>query len=175
MAEKIEKNAEKQEKAPVNPEIEKQLADYKDSLQRLQAEFENYKKRVDKEKAQLRHFAFAEMARTFLPVLDSFELALKSINCCKIPEADSKIVKGMEILYGQFYGVLESGGLRPIKALGEKLDPYRHEVLLQEDTDDEKKDCIVVEEFQKGYMFNDIIIRCSKVKVLKFVGKGEKK
>ena len=155
--------------------VAKQLSDYKDSLQRLQAEFENYKKRVDKEKAQFRQFAAAEVVKSFLPVLDSFELALKSISSIgnsggkENGAAENKIVKGMELIYGHFYSALESQGLRPIKAVGEKLDPYRHEVLMQEQTADAKKDCTVAEEFQKGYLLNDVVLRYSKVKVLKFV------
>src|SRR3989338_9006042 len=104
--------------------LSKQLNDYKDSLQRLQAEFENYKKRVDKEKVQFRQFAAAEVVKSFLPVLDSFELALKSVNAGGRGN-NEKVIKGMELLYAQFYSALESLGLRPVKALGEKLDPYR--------------------------------------------------
>jgi len=182
----MDKNDEKKEEVttqPVQPataaaakqsshaQLEKQLADYKDSLQRLQAEFENYKKRVDREKLQSKEFAAAEVARAFLPVLDSFELALKSVNSCKKEAADDKVAKGLEMIYGQFYSALESKGLRSIKAIGEKLDPYRHEVLLQEETTDEKMNGIVVEEFQKGYMLNDIVLRYSKVKVLKLAKK----
>ena len=149
-------------------DMAKKLNDYKDSLQRLQAEFENYKKRVDKEKAQFRQFAAAEVVKSFLPVLDSFELALKSITGSSAAAADTKVVKGLELIYGQFYSALESQGLRPIKAVGERLDPYRHEVLMQEATADAKKDGIVAEEFQKGYMLHDVVLRYSKVKVLKF-------
>lgn len=171
--------------------LSKQLDEYKESLQRLQAEFENYKKRVEKEKLQFRQFAAAEVVKSFLPVLDSFELALKSISggngkesgkiaaaaanpalaglhSRQLPTcADEKVVRGLELIYGQFYSALESHGLRPVKATGEKFDPYRHEVLMQEETSDSSRDGIVVEEFQKGYMLNDIVLRYSKVKVLK--------
>ena len=96
-------------------------------------------------------------------MLDSFELAVKSI-----VGNNDKLVKGIEMIYGQFYSVLESQGLRPIKAVGERLDPYKHEVLMQELVTDAKKDGVVAEEFQKGYMLHDIVLRYSKVKVLKF-------
>ncbi|MBI2550241.1 nucleotide exchange factor GrpE [Candidatus Woesearchaeota archaeon] len=167
---KIDKNA---------PEMEKQLADYKDSLQRLQAEFENYKKRVEKEKIQFRQYAAAEFVKNLLPVLDSFELALKSIangsNNGKIitVAADDKIARGLELIYGQFYSVLEAQGLVPIKVVGEKFDPYKHEVLMQEETADETKDGKVIEEFQRGYMFNGAVLRYSKVKVLKFISNDD--
>lgn len=176
----MEKPAEKQKLAgaeqekpavvvtKTSPGMEKQLVDYKDSLQRLQAEFENYKKRVEKENIQFKQYAAAEFVKNLLPVLDSFELALKSINST-VAAANEKIAKGMEMIYGQFYSALESQGLRPIKALGVRLDPYRHEVLMQGATDDDKKDGMIVEEFQRGYMFNDAVLRYSKVKVLKFV------
>ena len=158
-------------------DFEKQLVDYKDSLQRLQAEFENYKKRVEKENLQFRQYAAAEVIKNFLPVLDSFELALKSISSNGKEDEKSassaKLVKGFEMIYGQFYSVLEAQGLKPIKALGERLDPYRHEVLMQGTTDDEKKDGMIVEEFQRGYMFNAAVLRYSKVKVLKFVSNGD--
>ncbi|MBI2142854.1 nucleotide exchange factor GrpE [Candidatus Woesearchaeota archaeon] len=154
--------------------LSKQLDDYKESLQRLQAEFENYKKRVEKEKLQFRQFAAAEIVKSFLPVLDSFELALKSVNAGGSGN-DEKVIKGLELLYAQFYSALESQGLRPIKAVGEKLDPYRHEVLMQEATSDSGKDGVVVEEFQKGYALNGVILRYSKVKVLKFAGINDDK
>lgn len=163
---------EPQQKLNEKDALAKQLGDYKDSLQRLQAEFENYKKRVEKEKIQFRQFAAAEAVKSFLPVLDSFELALKSIGSGS--GNNEKVIKGLELLYAQFYSALELQGLRPIKALGEKLDPYRHEVLMQEETTEEKKDGLVAEEFQKGYMLSDLVLRCSKVKVLKFAKINEK-
>src|SRR3989338_4613020 len=110
--------------------VAKQLNDYKDSLQRLQAEFENYKKRVDKEKVQFLQFAAAEAVKSLLPVLDSFELALKAMSRnnsgnkgtaaplstlssgekTAVTAADDKLVKGMEMIYGQFYSALEAHG-----------------------------------------------------------------
>lgn len=153
-------------KTPDN-DAESKVAEYKDSLLRLQAEFENFKKRIDREKVQFRQFAAAEAVKSLLPVLDSFELALKSI------KGDDKISKGLEMIYGQFYSALESQGLRPIKAMGGRFDPYRHEVLLQDETDDERKDRVIVEEFQKGYIFNDAVLRCSKVRILRFAKKED--
>ena len=166
---KPKKDAELQNKA--GPEVavanspEKQLAEFKDALQRLQADFENYKKRVEKEKAQSKLYCLAEVVKSFLPVLDSFELALKAV--AGNEGSDAKLVRGMELLYGQFYSVLESHGLRPIRSVGEKFDPYRHEVLMQEETTDHKKDGVVAEEFQRGYLLQDSIIRYGKVKVFK--------
>ncbi|MBI2664344.1 nucleotide exchange factor GrpE [Candidatus Woesearchaeota archaeon] len=129
--------------------------EYRDTLQRLQAEFENFKKRIEKENEAFRKHAAAEVVKKLLPILDSFEQALKNT-------ADSeKFVKGTELVYAQLYSALEDMGLKKIDALGKPCDPYRHEVLLQEDSD---KDGIVLEELQAGYMLNDDVLRCSKVK-----------
>ena len=140
--------------------------DYKEMLQRLQAEFENYKKRADKEATGIRKYANAELVKAFLPILDSFEIAFKNTK-----ETD-KFVKGIEMIYAQFYSILEDQGLRPIECAGKPCDPYYHDVLLQEASD---KDGMVLEELQKGYMLNDIVLRHSKVKVGKKKESGEDK
>lgn len=129
------------------------------TLQRLQAEFENYKKRVEKEHAQYKTYAAKDIIASLLPVLDSFELALK--HC----QEKGTFVDGMKLVYGQLYSILEHAGLRAIEAVGKRFDPYYHEVLMQEPTQsDEGK---ILEEFQKGYMFKDMVIRHAKVKVAK--------
>ena len=128
-----------------------------DTLKRLQAEFENYKKWNAKEKAEFAKYAHADVIAQMLPVLDSFEIALKNTN------DKDKFIEGMKIVYAQFRSMLEAEGLRPIKATGEKFDPYRHEVLMKEESD--KPEETILEEFQKGYMLNDKVLRHSKVKV----------
>ena len=128
-----------------------------DTLKRLQAEFENFKKRIDKEKIEFVKYAHADVIAQMLPVLDSFEIALKNTN------DKEKFVEGIKIIYAQIYSVLESEGLKPIKATGEKFDPYKHEVLMKEESD--KPEDTILEEFQKGYMLNDRVLRHSKVKV----------
>ncbi len=133
------------------------IAELTDTLQRLQAEFENYKKRFEKERQEFMKYANAELISELLPLLDSFELALKNA-------ADNeKFIKGIEMIFAQFYSALEKKGLRPISALGQKFDPYKHEVLLREKS--EKDDDIVLQELQKGYMLNDKVLRHTKVKV----------
>jgi molecular chaperone GrpE len=139
------------------------IAELTDTLQRLQAEFENYKKRVEKEKEQFAKYCSHRLVSSLLPLLDSFELAIKNGNGLS-PGGHEKFRKGVEMIYAQFYSLLEAEGLRPIGALGKKFDPYRHEVLMQQETD-ESRDGIVLEEFQKGYMLNDMVLRHSKVKI----------
>ncbi|MCH8328905.1 MAG: nucleotide exchange factor GrpE [Nanoarchaeota archaeon] len=144
----------KVEKKPTEKEI---IAELTDTLQRTQAEFENYKKRVDKEKGEFVKYAKAELIQKILPTLDTFEIALKSIS------DKEKFVKGMEMIYAQLFSTLEAEGLKPIESLGKKFDPYLHEVMLKEKSD--KDDGMVLEELQKGYMLNDKVLRHSKVKV----------
>ena len=135
----------------------KTIDELTDTLKRLQAEFENYKKWNVKEKTEFVKYANADVITQLLPVLDSFEIALKNT-------ADKdKFIEGMKIIYAQFHSILESEGLKQIKSVGEKFDPYKHEVLMKEESD--KPEETVLEEFQKGYMLNDKVLRHSKVKI----------
>tara|TARA_Y100000310_G_C20689109_1_gene821013 strand:+ start:1033 stop:1548 length:516 start_codon:yes stop_codon:yes gene_type:complete len=151
----------KKEKKKSDKEI---IADLTDSLQRLQAEFENYKKRADKEKEEFVKYAKADIINKLLPSLDTFEIALQST---KDPE---KFTKGMEMVYAQILSTFEDEGLRPIQALGQKFDHNYHEVMLKQESD--KEEGTILEELQKGYMFDDRVLRHSKVKITE---KKEKK
>lgn len=128
-------------------------------VKKVQADFENFKKQQEKEKAEFYKYASCELIKKFLPILDSFQLALKNNNN---PE---EFKKGVELIYSQFWQILESEGVKPIKALGKQLDPFCHEVLLQEKSD--KPENTVIEELQKGYMFKDAVLRPAKVKIAK--------
>ncbi len=139
-----------------NEEKQKNI-DLTDSLKRSQAEFENYKKWNAKEKNEFASYAHADMISKILPVLDSFEIALKNTN------EKERFIEGMKMIYAQLHSALEAQGLSHIKSEGEKFDPYRHEVLMKEDS--EKPEGTILEEFQKGYMLNDKVLRFSKVKV----------
>ena len=143
------------------------IEDLTDSLQRLQAEFENYRKRIEKEKEEFVKYAKAELMQKLLPTIDTFEIALKSA------KDSEKFVKGMEMVYAQLVSTLQSEGLKPIEAAGKKFDPYLHEVMLKEKSD--KDDDIVLEELQKGYMLNDKVLRHSKVKISEKAEKEEAK
>ena len=128
-----------------------------DTLKRLQAEFENFSKRTEKEKTEFVKYAHADIVTSILPVLDSFELALRNSG------DHEKFVQGIKMIYAQLYSLLESEGLKPISAEGQQFDPYRHEVLMKGESD--KSEGTILEEFQKGYMLNDRVIRHSKVKI----------
>ena len=152
--EKKQKTESKKEKKPTDKEV---IAELTETLQRTQAEFENYKKRVDKDKAEFVKYAKAEIIQKILPTLDTFEIALRSTS------DKEKFVKGIEMVYAQLFSILEAEGLKKIEADGKKFDPYLHEVMLKEKSD--KEDGIVLEELQKGYMLNDKVLRHTKIKV----------
>jgi len=162
-----EKKDSNKEKLKDNRAIDKEkIEDLTETLQRLQAEFENYKKRIEKEKAEFVKYAKAELIQGLLSTIDTFEIALKST------KDNEKFVKGMEMVYAQFVSTLQSEGLKPIEAIGKKFNPYLHEVMLKEKSD--KDEGIVLEELQRGYMLNDGVLRHSKVKISERAEKGEK-
>ena len=146
-------------------EKEKKIEELTDTLQRLQAEFENYKKYVEKSKSDFQKFTKADMIEKLLPTLDSFEMALKNT------ENQEKFIKGIELIFSQLYQLLENLGLRPIECIGKAFDPYKHEVLLTQESD--KEEGLILEELQKGYMLGDKVLRHSKVKVAKKRSKNE--
>jgi molecular chaperone GrpE len=90
----------------------------------------------------------------------------RGLENAKKAENKDKLIEGMELIYKQFKNVLEKNGLTPIKALGEKFDPYKHEAMMQTITD-EYEDGTILEEFARGYMLNSKVIRYSKVRVSK--------
>ena len=142
------------------------LKDLKDTLQRVQADFENYRKRMEKEKAEFVKFASSGIISEILPVLDNFEVALKNAG------NSHDFIKGIEMIYAQLFGVLEKQGLKSIDSEGKKFNPYVHEALMQEESG--KEEGMIIEEFQKGYLLNGCVLRHSKVKVSKGIKKGKK-
>jgi len=153
----MKKDKPKQSEPKHDPK-DKKIAELTDTLQRLQAEFENYKKFVEKSQSEFRKYAHADLINQLLPILDSFELALKNT------KDNEKLCKGVELIYSQFHSILEKQGLKKIAAKG-KLDPHLHEVLLKEESD--KEEDTIIEELQKGYMLGEKVLRHSKVKVSK--------
>ncbi|MBU1975350.1 MAG: nucleotide exchange factor GrpE [Nanoarchaeota archaeon] len=151
------KQEEKTKKTRVaKKDNEKEL---QDNLQRLQAEFENYKKRVAKESQEIYSHANENLIKELLGVLDNFELALGKEN------DQGGFYKGVELIYGNLYSSLEKFGLKRIQARGQAFDPRLHEALLTEESDKEAD--TVLEELQTGYVLNDKVLRHTKVKVSK--------
>ena len=146
--------------AEANAKAEANLAGW----QRAQADFINYKRRSEQERAEMAQFANSVIMLSLLPILDDFERAFVSI-----PPRLEKMswVDGIKLVERKLWANLEAQGLTPIKALGQSFDPNLHEAVRQ----DKGKEGIVIEELQKGYTLYDRIIRPSKV----VVGNGEKK
>jgi len=143
-------------------EERKKAEDYLANWQRAQADFINYKRRTELERQDFNRFANANLILSLLPALDDLERALSSIP----PKlAKHSWVDGIRLVERKFKSSLETQGLTPIKALGEPFDPNFHEALRQ----DKGKEGIIVEEFQKGYMLGDRVLRPAKV----VVGNGE--
>lgn len=143
--------------------VKKQLAEEKDRCLRLNAEFDNLRKRNIKERDEFVKYANEKLIQEFIDVFESLE---RGIENAKKADNTDKLVEGMELVYKKFKAVLEKNGLVPIKALGEKFDHSRHEAMMQTLTDDQAED-IILEEFAKGYMLNGKVIRYSKVRVSK--------
>ena len=136
-------------------------SEYLDHLQRLQAEFDNYKKRVDREKAELIEYASAELVSELIDIMENLERGVAS---AKGSDDIDSIVKGMEMVSTRLKDILGSRGLKPIEAVGKKFDPHYHEAMMMTPTDEYPYNT-VIEEFQQGYMIKDKVIRYSKVRV----------
>ncbi len=151
-----EKGPEKEVEA-----VKRQLEEEKERCLRLSAEFENQRKRTQKEKEEFVKYANEKLILELIDIMESFERGLEN---AKESEDKDKLIQGMELIYRQLKNVLEKNGLVPIKALGEKFDPYKHEAMMQTPSDDEEEGTIL-EEFSRGYMLNNKVIRYSKVRV----------
>ncbi len=130
-----------------------------DRLARLQAEFENTRKRTTREQQEFREYALADAVKALLPVLDSFERALQAVS-----EEKSEFRSGVELIYKQLQDTLGKLGLRPIPAKGEPFDPHLHQAIEMVETSD-AKDHHVLEELQRGYKLKDRLLRPAMVKV----------
>lgn len=139
------------------PEAKTELQELTELLQRVQANFENYRKQSEKRFEEYQLFANKDLLLQLLEIIDNFELALKNSKTC----SKEDFIKGMELVYSQLNGILESNGVKAIKA--EKFDPYLHEALMKEKSD--KPENTVLEEFQKGYTLHGKVIRHAKIKL----------
>ncbi|MFH0956462.1 MAG: nucleotide exchange factor GrpE [Candidatus Aenigmatarchaeota archaeon] len=139
-------------------EREKDISELSERMQYLQADFENYKKHMDRQKEESEKRANEGLITEMLPVLDALEAAIE-----KDKNAQDK--EGIELIQRNLLSVLGKRGLRRIEAAGEKFDPYYHEALMSAPS--EAEEGIVIEELQKGYTLNGAVIRHSKVRVSK--------
>ncbi len=142
--------------------LRKLAEDYKEMLQRLQAEFENAAKRASKEKEEFRKVTNAKLIEEFLPLVDSMQEAVKHAEA----SGNREMKDGSGKILSQLMKVLERNGVRQIRAMGQKFDAHLHECLMTAD-ESGKADGVVLEELQKGYTLNGLVLRPAKVKVNK--------
>ncbi|MBC1456538.1 nucleotide exchange factor GrpE [Listeria newyorkensis] len=142
-------------------ELEEKLAAAEDRYLRLQADFENVKKRNVAERAATQKYRSQTIAEELLPALDGFQKALDTQSDSEQMEA---LLTGMKMVYGQIMTALEKEGVEAIPALGEQFDPNFHQAVMQ-DSDDSKESNEITMELQKGYKLKDRVIRPSMVKV----------
>lgn len=146
-----------EEKAKLEQELEELKARYL----RVQADFDNFRKRTKTEKEVAAKYRAQPLAELLLPVLDNFEraLAVETSN-----EESKSILTGVEMVYRQFKEALQQEGIEEVEALGEPFDPHKHQAVAQEKSE-EHESGIVIEVFQKGYRIKDRVIRPAMVKV----------
>lgn len=130
----------------------------KELLLRRQAEFDNFRKRTEKERSEFLQYAGMELVRDMLPILDDFDRARKS------EAGNPEYAKGVEMIYSRMYETLRKTGLEPIEAEGKHFDPHLHQAVERVETKDEK-DGVILGEFQRGYLFKGKLLRPSMVKV----------
>src|SRR3954452_4874145 len=138
--------------------LAREKTELQELLQRRQAEFENFRRRVERERSDLFEFAAMDSVKALLPVLDDFERALKT------ETADKEYARGMELIYGRLYESLRKLGLEPISAEVSLFDPHIHHAVEMVDTKDHP-DQTILEEYQKGYYFKGRLLRPAMVKV----------
>ena len=141
---------------------EKESAEFKDRLLRLQADFENYKKRTQKEKQSLMTYASEGLLTEILPALDSFDRALE----VEVDENSKALYEGMQMVYTQLTEVLKNNGLEEVECLNEKFDHNCHHAVVQQESKEHDEDT-VIQVLGKGYKYKDKVIRPSMVMVSK--------
>lgn len=161
LLEKLESKDE--EIAKLQEELEKQedqTNEYISYSQRLQADFENYKRHSEKQNAEIIKYANEQLISNILDSYEDLERALNQSN------NEKELREGVELIYSKLKDILEKEGLKKIPTEGEKFDPFKHEALMAENNDDFENGYII-EELMKGYTLKDKVLKYSKVKVCK--------
>ena len=140
---------------------DEKIEELTDRVRRQMAEFDNFRKRTEKEKTQMFETGAKSIVEKILPVVDNFERGLAAVT---EEEKGTPFVEGMEKIYKQMMTVLEEAGVKPIEAVGQEFDPNLHNAVMHIE-DEEFGENIIAEEFQKGYTYRDSVVRHSMVKV----------
>jgi molecular chaperone GrpE len=143
-------------------ELKQQRDDYYDRLLRKTAEFDNYRKRIERERLQLSEAAAADLLTELLPLVDDMERALKA----ESGDEGDAVRKGVELIHRQLLEVLRKRGVKPIEALGADFDPHFHNAVAHEPAEG-RREGEIIEEFRRGYMLGDRLLRPAMVKVAK--------
>lgn len=159
--EKSSKNFFKNKKEKKDPKDEK-IEELNDRLMRTMAEFDNFRKRSEKEKAQMFEIGAKNIVEKILPVIDNFERGLGTIT---EEEKEEAFVQGIEKIYKQLLSTLEDAGVKAIAAVGEQFDPNFHNAVMHTEDENEGEN-VITDEFQKGYMYKESVVRHSMVKVV---------
>lgn len=147
--------------AALTAELERanaERAELRDQVLRGHAEFQNFRKRADRERVEFAEYASTEAVRALLPILDDFERALR------VESLDQEYAKGMELIYQRLYESLKKLGLEPMDSQGTRFDPHLHHAVEMVETD-EAEDQTVLAEYQRGYNFKGRLLRAAMVKV----------
>jgi molecular chaperone GrpE len=144
-------------------ELRQQRDDYYDRLLRKTAEFDNYRKRTERERIQLSEAAAADLLTDLLPLVDDLERALQAEAGADAGEA---VRRGVELIHRQLLDILRKRGVKPIEALGADFDPHFHNAVMHEPAEG-RREGEVIEEFRRGYMLGDRLLRPAMVKVAK--------
>lgn len=148
-------------KKPKKDKKDEQIADLTDKLTRQMAEFDNYRKRTDKEKSAMYEIGAKDIIEKILPIVDNFERGLAAVT---EEQKEDSFVTGMDMIYKQIMTMLEGVEVRPIEAVGQEFNPDLHNAVMHVE-DEEVGENVIVEEFQKGYTYRDSVVRYSMVKV----------
>jgi molecular chaperone GrpE len=154
-------DAQNPAESPSIEDLQRDLAGVQDRLLRTAAEFDNYRKRIDRERRDLSEFAASDVLAELLPIIDNLERALIT------PGAeDDPFRKGVELIHKQMLDLLRKRGVRPIEATGTMFDPKYHNAVIHEESS-EHPDGEVIQELQRGYMLGERLLRPAMVKVAK--------
>lgn len=140
---------------------DEKIEELTDRLTRQMAEFDNFRKRTEKEKSQMYEIGARDIIEKILPVVDNFERGIAAI---PEEEKSSPFAEGIEKIYKQFMSTLEEVGVKPIEAVGQEFNPDFHNAVMHVE-DEEMEENVIIEEFQKGYTYRESVVRHSMVKV----------
>lgn len=152
----------KKEKKDKKDKKDEQIEELTDRVKRQMAEFENFRRRSEKEKSQMFDMGAKTIIERILPVIDNFERGFTTV---EESDKDDAFVTGMDMVYKQLMTELEAVGVTPIEAVGKEFDPEFHNAVMQVESE-EYESGIVAAEFQKGYMYKDTVVRHSMVSVV---------